>query len=186
MLIKAYTDGSACVKGDNKGKGGFGTFFPNLFGKKKAFSLGFINTKTGRMEIMALLYAIRAIPINQECILKVFPDSEYIIKAFTEKRLEKWVKNNWITYGYRGGEQPVKNIDLWKKVLRELEIRKNLTLTLEHVKAHQLDKIKDKKKIKGMLQDENILGNFVADKLADYKRFNKHKIDGRYSLKFAS
>ena len=53
--IVAYTDGSAVVRGKMAGAGGFGTYFPkHLDGKPKAYSLGFKETKTGRMEIMAL------------------------------------------------------------------------------------------------------------------------------------
>ena len=172
MLIQAYTDGSACVRGANKGKGGFGTYFPNLLGKKRAFSLGFLNTKTGRMEITALLYAIRAIPIDLNCTLKVYSDSEYVVKSFTERRLEKWVQNNWISYG-----SEIKNVDLWKQVIKQLSNRPKMNIILQHIKAHQLDKEKDPIKKSNLLKNEHILGNSVADKLADYKRFNEYKID---------
>ena len=43
-VIIAYTDGSAVASGVLNGHGGFGTYFPNLFGKRKAFSLGFKDT----------------------------------------------------------------------------------------------------------------------------------------------
>ena len=55
MKILAYTDGSAVASGKLKGHGGFGTYFPDLFGSKKAYSEGYLETKTGRMEQMALL-----------------------------------------------------------------------------------------------------------------------------------
>lgn len=86
----AYTDGSAVVGGKSKGNGGFGTYFPNLFGSKKAWSLGFEDTKTGRMEISALFYAIKAMPerLKYSVTLRVYSDSEYVVKSFTEKRLE--------------------------------------------------------------------------------------------------
>lgn len=177
MLIKAYTDGSACVQGVNAGKGGFGTYFPNLFGKKRAWSLGFKPTKTGRMEITALLYAIRAIPLSTNCTLKVYSDSEYVVKSFTERRLEKWIANNWKTYNYKGKEQDVKNVDLWKQVINELSKRSNMNIILQHIKAHKLDKVKDPVERSRLIKDPDIIGNFVADKLANYKRFSKFKTD---------
>lgn len=172
MLIKAYTDGSACIRGKNSGKGGFATYFPDLLGSKKVYSLGFKNTKTGRMEITALLYAIKAIPLSLECTLKVYSDSEYVVKSFTENRLERWVANNWVSWG-----NAVKNVDLWESVLYEISKRSKMELILEHIKSHQLDKEKDKNKRKLLLANENIKGNWIADKFADYKRFTKFKID---------
>tara|TARA_R110000796_G_scaffold59008_1_gene135909 strand:- start:3632 stop:4171 length:540 start_codon:yes stop_codon:yes gene_type:complete len=177
MLIECYTDGSACVQGVNKGKGGFATYFPELLGKRKAFSAGFTNTKTGRMEITALLYAIRAIPLSEKCTLKVHSDSEYVVKSFTEKRLEKWVSNNWITYNYKGVAQDVKNVDLWQQVIEALKIRVGMDIVLQHIKAHQIDKEKDPKKVKELLKNKHILGNSIADRLAFYKRFENFKVD---------
>lgn len=172
MLIECYTDGSACVRGTNKGKGGFAAFFPELENEPKLFSAGYLNTKTGRMEIMALIYSIRAINVNTKCTLKVYSDSEYVVKSFTEKRIYKWAANNWISYG-----NEIKNVDLWKKVLYELKLRPNLTIMLEHVKAHRLDKIKCPNQRKYLLQDKRIMGNYIADKFANYKRFDDYNTD---------
>ncbi len=177
MLIKCYTDGSACVKGINKGKGGFATYFPNLISKRKVYSLGFTNTKTGRMEITALLYAIKAIPPKLSCTLKVFSDSEYVVKSFTEKRLNKWVFNNWKSVSWDGSIIDIKNVDLWKKILYELSIRENMILKMEHIRSHQLNKIKCEETKKELLKDENVKGNYIADKFASYKRFTKFKTD---------
>lgn len=169
--ITAYTDGSAVVAGKYKGRGGFATYFPDLFGKKKVYSNGFWNTKTGRMEITALLFTIKAIPLSKVVHLTVYSDSEYVVKSFTEKRLEKWIKNDWVSYG-----KPVKNIDLWKKVLKEICKRKKLVLNLHHIKGHQYDKEKDPLKKKELLKNPHILGNTIADKFADYKRFKEYEL----------
>ena len=165
--ITAYTDGSAVVVGPRKGQGGFGTYFPDLFGVKKGYSKGYENTKTGRMEIMALFYAIKAMPIisEEEIILKIYSDSQYVVKTFTEKRLEKWIKNDWISYGAN-----IKNVDLWKAVKSQLDKRPFLSLKMEHIKSHQVEKEKDPKIKAILMEDPNIIGNMMADKLADYKR----------------
>lgn len=164
--VFCYTDGSAVVKGKNKGKGGFGTYFPDLYGKKKAYSLGFIQTKTGRMELNALLFALRAIP-KSNCTIKlsVYSDSEYVVKSFTEKRLERWIQAGWVnTSGI------VANKDIWKKILFELNERRSLVLDMNHIRSHQVEKEKNPKEKIRLLQDPHIRGNMIADMLAGYKR----------------
>ena len=170
--VIAYTDGSAVASGNLKGNGGFGTFFPNLFGKKVAYSKGYLNTKTGRMEQVALLYAIKAIPKDYECVLEVYSDSQYVVKTFTENRLSKWIRNNWMSY-----DKPIANVDLWKKIKEELDSRKKMRLKMVWIKAHQLDKLKKSEKSKRMelLSDPHVAGNAVADSLADHKR-HKYKL----------
>ena len=171
--ILAYTDGSAVASGNLKGNGGFGTYFPDLFGKKKAYSKGYLNTKTGRMEQMALLYAIKAIPKDLKCELIVRSDSQYVVKTFTENRLQRWILNDWQSYG-----KEIANVDLWKRIVKEIECRKLMTLTMIWIKAHQLDKEKNTVAKAYLMKDSHIVGNSIADILADHKRhINKVETD---------
>lgn len=163
--VIAYTDGSAVVKGASKGHGGFGTYFPDLFGSKAAFSLGFKDTKTGRMEITALYYAINAMPIDFDGTLIVYSDSEYVVKSFTEGRLDRWISNGW-----KNTSGEVKNKDLWLEVKRGASLRSKMTLELRHIRSHQVEKETDKQRKKELLNDSHIIGNVIADRLADYKR----------------
>ena len=163
--VIAYTDGSAVVRGKSKGHGGFGTYFPSLDGERKAFSLGFTDTKTGRMEITALYYAIDAIVSKEALKLIVYSDSEYVVKSFTEGRLERWVKAGW-----KNSSGDVKNKDLWQAVRGALRSRPKLQLEMIHIRSHQVEKEKDKTKKSQLMKDPHIIGNLVADKLADYKR----------------
>lgn len=165
--VTAYTDGSAVVKGKSKGNGGFGTYFPDLNGSKVAFSAGYKSTKTGRMELTALYFAITATEIDFKGVLKVYSDSEYVVKSFTEQRLLKWIKNGW-----RNTSGEVKNLDLWKAIKKELDDRVDMTLEMEHIRSHQVEKEKDNNKKKELMMDPNIIGNMMADRLADYKRHN--------------
>ena len=165
--IIAYTDGSATVRGTKKGNGGFGTYFPNFYGNPKAYSLGFRETKTGRMEIMALYYAISAFYYNhtEPVLLTVYSDSEYVVKSFTEGRLRRWIKSDWTNTSGK-----VKNKDLWEKIVEALDGRKFLTLEMKHIRSHQVEKEKDHEKKKILLQNPHTIGNMMADKLASYKR----------------
>lgn len=169
--IICYTDGSAVASGPRKGHGGFGVHFPNLFGKERNFSLGFCDTKTGRMEITALICAIKAIPKGKDAQpinLIVYSDSEYVVKSFTENRLTRWRHNNWQSYG-----NEIKNVDLWKMIVSELQARPKLKLTMLHIRGHQVEKEKDPVKKEKLLMDPHIIGNRKADILADYKRHEK-------------
>ena len=161
--VLAYTDGSAVVRGPCKGNGDF-------YGKRRAFSLGFKETKTGRMEIMALLYAITAFHINRKeaILLRVYSDSEYVVKSFTEKRLEKWIQAGW-----RNTSGVVKNIDLWKAIIDALNKRPFLELEMRHIKSHQVEKEKCPIAKKRLMSNPHIIGNMMADFYADYKR---HKV----------
>lgn len=165
--IIVFTDGSSVVCGKYKGYGGFGTYFPDLFGKKKAFSKQFEKSKTGKMEVMALLYALKAMPktYQHNVELLVISDSEYVVKTFTENRLRKWISNDW-----HNTSGVVKNVELWKKIVQQLETKTYLKLKLQHIKSHQVDREKNEEKRKELLKNPLIRGNMVADKLADYKR----------------
>lgn len=165
--IKCYTDGSATVKGENAGKSGFGVYFPNLRGKRRVFSLGFKNGLTGQMEVCALLFAIRAMPLTskEKIKLNVFSDSEYVVKTFTENRLKKWVLNGW-----QNSSGIVKNKELWILIKSALDSRPFLILEMTHIRSHQVEKEKDLSKKQLLLMDDDIIGNMMADKFASYKR----------------
>jgi ribonuclease HI len=167
-IITAYTDGSASVAGSMKGYAGFGTYFPDLFGQKKAFSAGFENGLTGQMEVLALLTAIKQMPLKDNIKLVVYSDSEYVVKTFTEGRLERWRKADWTN---TSGE--IKNKDLWIKIHKELKSRSHLKLEMKHIKSHQVEKEKNLEKRALLLKNPHIIGNSVVDKLADYKRHTK-------------
>lgn len=171
--ILVYTDGSAVVAGRSRGNGGFAAYFPDLFGEKKAYSLGYKNTKTGEMEVTALLHAIQAMPksYTEPVKLIVYSDSEYVVKSFTEHRLERWIEAGW-----RNSSGVVKNLELWKSIVRGLERRENyLTLEMRHIRSHQVEKSKNIFEKKNLMRDPHIQGNMIADRLADYKRHKKLK-----------
>lgn len=174
--IIAYTDGSAVVSGVNKGKGGLGVYFPDYFGEPKGIHVGFKNTKTGRVEIMALIKAITAFDVTttEPITLKVYSDSQYVVKSFTHKRLEKWISNGW-----KNTTGNVKNRDLWEKVIHQLYIRNDfLKLDIEWIRAHQIEKEKDPIKKEELRNNPHIVGNAMADILADkWRNSNNLKQD---------
>ena len=52
--------------------------------------------------------------LNRSCQVDVFSDSQYLINAFNKHWIEGWIKKGW----KRGKNEPVKNVDLWKRLLK--------------------------------------------------------------------
>jgi|TARA_B110000259_G_scaffold123970_1_gene140439 ribonuclease HI len=122
--ITIYTDG-AC-KG-NPGPGGWGVFFQSAGTEKELFG-GEPNTTNNRMEMMAVIEALRS--LKRPCKVTLYLDSEYVRKGITE-----WVKG-WKARGWKtAAKQPVKNVDLWL-ILDELVCNTEHELTWCWVKGH--------------------------------------------------
>ena len=113
MKVIIYTDGSA--RGNPDGPGGYGTVIEYIdeFGKihTREYSGGFIKTTNNRMELLAAIIGLEA--LTKPCQVELYSDSQYLIKAFNEKWIDNWIKKGW----KRGKNEPVKNIDLWKRLL---------------------------------------------------------------------
>ena len=114
--IKIYTDG-AC-KG-NQGVGGYGSILTFVDSKgqyhEKELSAGYKLTTNNRMELMAAIVALEALKRPSEVIL--YSDSKYLVDAINEKWLDAWVFKNW----KQNSKNPVKNIDLWKRLIKAKE-----------------------------------------------------------------
>lgn len=105
--VTIYTDG-ACDP--NPGPGGYGAVL--IFGHyRKELSGGFRQTTNNRMEIYAVIAGLQA--LKEPCRVKLFCDSEYVVKAMTEGWAHRWWANNW----HRNRKERAANHDLWEKVL---------------------------------------------------------------------
>ena len=71
--------------------------------------------------------ALEALKRPSEVIL--YSDSKYLVDAINEKWLDAWVFKNW----KQNSKNPVKNIDLWKRLIVQVE-RHNITW--HKVKGH--------------------------------------------------
>ena len=104
-MINIYTDG-AC-KG-NPGPGGWGALILQGDTKNEIYG-GEANTTNNRMEIMAVIRALKT--INAENEITVFTDSTYVQKGINEW-IAKWKINGWRT----SNKKEVKNKDLWAQL----------------------------------------------------------------------
>lgn len=61
--------------------------------------------------------------------MDLYSDSKYLVDAFNQKWIDGWVRNNWV----RPKTGPVKNSDLWKRLLAAMNPHK---VTFHWVKGH--------------------------------------------------
>ena len=129
MLVKIYTDGAA--RGNPDGPGGYGTVLEYVDTKgqlhKKELSQGYVKTTNNRMELMAVIVGLEA--LNRSCEVEVYSDSQYVVNAFNQHWVDGWIKKGW----KRGKNGPVKNVDLWKRLL---EAKQKHSVTFHWVKGH--------------------------------------------------
>ncbi len=117
--IIIYTDGSAL---GNPGPGGYGIVLK--FGdKRKEIYKGFRKTTNNRMELLAVIIAMKSLKTNKIKVI-VHSDSSYVVNSITKG----WVFN-WETKAFK----KKKNVDLWKKFL---EIYPKFDIEFKWVKAH--------------------------------------------------
>ncbi|ROZ77040.1 ribonuclease HI [Ramlibacter sp. WS9] len=125
--IVIYTDG-AC-KG-NPGPGGWGALLQSGGTEKELFG-GERETTNNRMELMAVIEALRA--LKRPCAVTLNVDSQYVLKGMTEW-LPGWKAKGWKT----STKQPVKNVDLWQ-ALDELVNRSGHKIEWRWVRGHNGD-----------------------------------------------
>ena len=129
MLVKIYTDGAA--RGNPDGPGGYGSVLEYVDTKGelhvKEISQGYVRTTNNRMELMAVIAGLEA--LNRPCEVEVYSDSQYVVNAFNQHWVEKKKKKGW----KRGKNEPVKNVDLWKRLL---EAKEKHSVTFHWVKGH--------------------------------------------------
>ena len=117
MLVKIYTDGAA--RGNPDGPGGYGTVLEYVDSRgslhTKEISQGYQKTTNNRMELMAVIAVLEA--LNRPCQVEVYSDSKYVVDAFNQHWIDSWLKKGW----KRGKNEPVKNTDLWKRLLTAKE-----------------------------------------------------------------
>ena len=115
MFVTVYSDGSS--RG-NPGPGGYGSvlMYTDPSGKTHTLELsqGYRRTTNNRMELLGVIVALEA--LKRPCTVEVHSDSQYVVNAFNQHWVENWLKKNW-----RGSTGPVKNVDLWKRLLKAKE-----------------------------------------------------------------
>ncbi len=126
--IVIFTDGGAL---GNPGKGGYGAvlqFMRDNSILRKEISGGFRETTNNRMELLAIIEAIKSTK-SSSFPISIFSDSKYVVDAINLGWAKKWQKNNWL----KSNKEEAKNIDLWKILLDLINKQKT---TFYWVKGH--------------------------------------------------
>ncbi len=117
MEVTIYTDGSA--RGNPNGPGGYGTILQYTDAKgvlhEREYSRGYVRTTNNRMELMAAIIGLEA--LTRPCHVKLYSDSQYLVKAFNEGWITAWIAKGW----KRSKNEPVKNRDLWERLIKAKE-----------------------------------------------------------------
>ena len=128
-IVRIYTHGAA--RGNPDGPGGYGVVLQYVDRQgslhEKELSCGYERTTNNRMELMAAIAGLEA--LNRPCQVELYSDSKYLTDAFNQHWIDSWVAKGW----NRGKSGPVKNIDLWKRLL---EAKKPHEVSFIWVKGH--------------------------------------------------
>jgi ribonuclease HI len=109
--VELWTDG-ACS--GNPGPGGWAALLC-LGDHERELCGGERGTTNNRMELMAVIEGLRA--LTRPCRVRLHLDSAYVMHAFTKGWLRSWRANGWRT----SARQPVKNRELWERLMAEAE-----------------------------------------------------------------
>lgn len=116
MKVIVYTDGAS--RG-NPGHGGYGAVlrYTSPSGKEHVLELscGYERTTNNRMELMGVIAALEA--LKRPCEVELHSDSQYVVNAFNKNWIVGWQARGWKT----AAKKPVKNPDLWKRLIAAKE-----------------------------------------------------------------
>ena len=112
------------------------------------FKKGFRLSTNNRMEIMSAILGIEEVLkriASGEFTTKtvnVISDSRYLCDAVNKHWIDKWPQKGWIT----STNFPVKNKDLWEKIIELLETckKESVILTFSHIFGHNGDEYNEK------------------------------------------
>ena len=108
--IEIFTDG-AC-KG-NPGPGGWCAIL-RYNGVEKMISGGEKDTTNNRMELSAVLFALKA--LKEPCHITLQSDSKYVLDSLSKGWVYGWQKKGW----KKSDGKPALNVDLWQPLLTEI------------------------------------------------------------------
>ncbi len=121
--VEIFTDG-ACS--GNPGPGGWGAIL-RYNGVEKELSGGASDTTNNRMELSAVIFALKA--LKMPCEVSVTTDSKYVYESITKGWVYSWQKNGW----RKADKKPALNVDLWTELL---ELLSKHQVTFNWVKGH--------------------------------------------------
>ena len=105
--IIIYTDGACSY---NPGPGGWGAILMYKDTKKEISGYNPMTTNN-QMELTAVIEAL--LMLKEPCKVQLYSDSAYIINAFNQDWITKWIMNDF----KNSKKKPVENMELWKRLI---------------------------------------------------------------------
>ena len=136
MKVTIFSDGAS--RG-NPGPGGYGTVLVYVDPKgqehRLELSQGYRQTTNNRMELLGAIAGLEA--LKRPCAVELHSDSQYVVNAFNQNWIRGWQARGWKT----ANKQPVKNIDLWERLLTAVAPHE---VTWVWVKGHAGDALNER------------------------------------------
>ena len=123
-----WTDGS-CNANGMQGRGGWAALIEQA-GTVREISGGADGTTHNRMELTAICEALETLT----GAIEVITDSTYVVKCFSEKRYENWLRDD----AWKGSNGAIKNRDLWERLFA-LVWGGPRVVTFTWIKGHKKD-----------------------------------------------
>lgn len=113
IKLEIYTDG-AC---NQVAKTGGWSFILLEDGKEKVTKSGSeVDTTNNQCEMLAVIKAfeeLETIEFFQPISITLFSDSAYVVNAFKDDWISKWINSGWLN----AEKKPVKNKELWESII---------------------------------------------------------------------
>ena len=136
--VTIYTDGAS--RG-NPGPGGWGAVlvYTDSAGEEHRLELsgGFERTTNNRMELLGAINALEA--LKRPCQVELHTDSQYVANAFNKGWIQGWIRRGWKT----SNKEPVKNRDLWERLLAAAAPHEVTWMWLRGHAGHELNERAD-------------------------------------------
>lgn len=151
-----YTDG-ACS--GNPGPGGYGIVLMSGIHRKE-ISAAYRKTTNNRMELLAVLVALRALKKPENLLVTLHSDSSYVVNAINLGWMNKWRLNHW-----KKKSEFIPNSDLWidlNELLNRIKVR------FVWVEGHA--GVKENERCDELAREAIKTGNFLIDE--EYEKLN--------------
>ncbi len=122
--VEIYTDGGAI---NNPGPGGYGAIILAEGQARELFG-GYQLTTNNRMELMACIKGIEALPVRDKPVA-LYSDSSYVVNGISKGWARGWRRRGWL----KSDNKPALNSDLWAQLLDLVE---DLDISFHWVKGH--------------------------------------------------
>lgn len=112
-----YTDGATSGNGTENAKGGWAwiraSYEDELISICESGSGFEDNSTNNRCELLGVINACEFAQKEGYIPALIYSDSAYVINCYKDKWYKNWIYNGWVNYK----REPVKNRDLWEKLI---------------------------------------------------------------------